>query len=64
MATGATERLDPLLEHGEPDGLYEVIDGRIVEKALGAYECWFASVMFGAWIRTIERTRSAVSSRK
>ena len=48
MATVALEPVALALEHGEPDGLYEVIDGRIVEKAMGAYECWFASVMFDA----------------
>jgi hypothetical protein len=42
MATDAAERTDLL---SEPDGLYEVIDGRVVEKPMGAYECWLA-----AWI--------------
>ena len=48
MATVALEPVDPLAGKREPDCLYEVIDGRIVEKAMGAYECWFASVMFGS----------------
>ena len=47
MATATPERLDVSIDPGEPDGLYEVIDGRIVEKTMGAYECWLASVMFG-----------------
>lgn len=46
MATAELEPLDPLSDFTEPEGLYEVIDGRIVEKAMGAYECWFASVLF------------------
>jgi Uma2 family endonuclease len=48
MPTAMPERLDVPIDHHEPDGLYEVIDGRIVEKAMGAYECWLASVLFGA----------------
>jgi Uma2 family endonuclease len=48
MAAVALDQPDHLTVPSEPDGLYEVIDGRIVEKAMGAYECWFASVMFGA----------------
>ena len=47
MATATPERLDVSIDLGEPDGLYEVIDGRFVEKMMGAYECWLASVMFG-----------------
>jgi Uma2 family endonuclease len=43
MATVATEHLEIL---GEPDGLYEVIDGRVVEKPMGAYECWLAGEVF------------------
>jgi Uma2 family endonuclease len=42
MATVAPERPEIL---SEPEGLYEVIDGRVVEKTMGAYECWLA-----AWI--------------
>jgi len=48
MATATPERLDVPTDNGEPDGLYEVIDGRIVEKSMGAYECWLAAVIFGA----------------
>lgn len=44
----ATVELDPLAGEKEPDFLHEVVDGRIVEKRMGAYECWFASVIFGA----------------
>jgi Uma2 family endonuclease len=47
MVTVPCESADPLSESGEPEYLYEVVDGRIVEKATGAYECWFASVLFG-----------------
>jgi Uma2 family endonuclease len=47
MATVELNPLDPLAGEKEPEGLYEVVDGRIVEKAIGAYECWFASVLFG-----------------
>jgi Uma2 family endonuclease len=43
MATVAPERPEIL---SEPDGLYEVIDGRIVEKPMGAYECWLAGEIF------------------
>ena len=64
MATATPERLDVPIDHGEPDCLYEVIDGRIVEKTIGAYECWLASVIFGCWIRTTRRTRSAAWSRR
>jgi len=46
MATATPERLDVPIDQGEPDGLYEVIDGCIVEKTMGAYECWLASVVF------------------
>jgi Uma2 family endonuclease len=48
MATVTPERLDVPIDQLEPDGLFEVIDGRIVEKTMGAYECWVASVIFGA----------------
>ncbi len=48
MATATPERLEVPLDHVEPDRLYEVVDGRIVQKTMGAYECWLASVIFGA----------------
>lgn len=47
MATDVLQPLPLQPEPGEPDGLFEVIDGRIVEKPMGVYECWFASVVFG-----------------
>jgi Uma2 family endonuclease len=43
MATVASERPEIL---SEPDGLYEVIDGRVVEKPMGVYECWLAGEVF------------------
>ena len=43
MATVALEPVEPLPGTGEPDGLYEVIDGRIVEKPMGVYEYWLAA---------------------
>jgi Uma2 family endonuclease len=43
MATVAPER--PEIQ-SELEGLYEVIDGRVVEKPMGAYECWLAGVIF------------------
>jgi Uma2 family endonuclease len=43
MATVAPESLEIL---SEPEGLYEVIDGRVVEKQIGAYECWLVGVVF------------------
>ncbi len=43
MATVAPERPEVL---SEPLGLYEVIDGRVVEKPMGAYECWLAGEIF------------------
>ncbi len=35
-------------DFNEPEGLYEVIDGRFVEKTTGVYETWLASVIY--WI--------------
>jgi Uma2 family endonuclease len=48
MAAAMPEQLDVSTDRHEYDGLFEVIDGRIVEKTMGAYECWLASVIFGA----------------
>jgi Uma2 family endonuclease len=48
MATVCSESLDGVAVQSEPDGLYEVVDGHIVEKPLGAYECWLAAVVFSA----------------
>jgi hypothetical protein len=64
MATAMPERLEVPIDPGEPEGLYEVIDGRVVEKMIGAYECWLAAVVFGVMDPTSRRTRLAVSSRK
>jgi len=54
MATATPDRLDVPTDNGEPDGLYEVIDGRIVEKSTGAYECWLAAVMHGQLARYVD----------
>jgi Uma2 family endonuclease len=48
MSTVKPDQLEYPANLGEPDGLYEVIDGRFVEKAMGVYECWLAAVMFDA----------------
>jgi hypothetical protein len=48
MATVAPEQFERPTNWIEPDGLYEVIDGRVVEKTMGAYECWLAALLFGA----------------
>ena len=47
MATAPPEQSAVLTDQTELDGLYEVVDGRIVEKAMGAYEYWLAAVMHG-----------------
>jgi Uma2 family endonuclease len=39
----------------EPEGLYEVIDGRVVEKLMGVYECWLAAVICKHLDRFLER---------
>jgi Uma2 family endonuclease len=44
----ALESLPSLPDLGEPDGLFEVIDGRIVEKPTGVYENWLAGLIYGA----------------
>jgi Uma2 family endonuclease len=54
VATVATDPEGALTDQVEPDGLYEVIDGRIVEKAMGAYENWLAGVFFGVLDRYTE----------
>jgi Uma2 family endonuclease len=48
MATVASDYLKGLAVENEPDGPYEVVGGRIVEKSMGAYECWLAAVLFGS----------------
>jgi Uma2 family endonuclease len=54
MAPVATDPNGPLTDQVEPEGLYEVIDGRIVEKAIGVYENSLAAVMFGVLDRYTE----------
>jgi Uma2 family endonuclease len=54
MATVASEPLESLTDQSEPDGLYEVIDGHIVEKTMGAHEYWLAGVIFGKLDRYAE----------
>ena len=47
MATVAPAQEEELELLTEPDGLYEVIDGRVVEKPIGAYEIWLAGMVYG-----------------
>jgi Uma2 family endonuclease len=54
MASVIPEQFGDLSDLTEPDGLYEVVDGRIVEKSMGAYENWLASVMYGRLDRYVE----------
>jgi Uma2 family endonuclease len=54
MATATLEPLPPLPDPGEPDGLYEVVDGQIVEKPMGVYEYWLAGLFYGAIDRYTE----------
>jgi Uma2 family endonuclease len=48
MATVTPEQSEGLANLSEPDALYEVVSGRIVEKTVGVYEAWLAGVVFGA----------------
>jgi Uma2 family endonuclease len=48
MATATPEPLEDPTSFVEPEGLYEVVNGRFVEKPTGVYESWFASVIFEA----------------
>lgn len=51
----ATVELEPLLiENREPEGLYEVVDGRIVQKPMGNYENLLAGLFYGALDRYAE----------
>ena len=50
LATATPERLDGAPDLIEPDGLYEVVEGRVVEKSMGVYESWLASVFFEALV--------------
>ena len=54
MAAVTPEQLEVLSDLTEPDGLYEVVDGRIVEKSMGAYENWLAAVLYGRLDRYVE----------
>jgi hypothetical protein len=47
MATATTDPHDALIDQVEPNGLYEVIDGSIVEKTTSVYESWLAGMLFG-----------------
>ena len=49
-----TDPTSALTDHVEPEGLYEMIDGRIVEKATGVYENLLAAVFFGVLDRYME----------
>jgi Uma2 family endonuclease len=53
MATVAPERPEIL---SEPEGLYEVIDGRVVQKPMGAYECWLAAWICKLFDRFLDNT--------
>jgi Uma2 family endonuclease len=48
MATATPDRFDVPTDLIEPEGLYEVVSGRIVEKPMGVYENWFAKVIYDA----------------
>jgi Uma2 family endonuclease len=47
MATATPEQIAVPTDQTVLDGLYEVVDGRIVEKTMGAYEYWLAAVVHG-----------------
>jgi Uma2 family endonuclease len=49
-----TDASSALTDQVEPEGLYEVIDGRIVEKTIGVYENLLAAVFFGILDRHME----------
>ncbi|MFI5454919.1 MAG: Uma2 family endonuclease [Isosphaerales bacterium] len=57
MSTVRPDQLEYPTNLGEPDGLYEVIDGRFVEKPMGAYECSLAAVICCALSRYAEDNR-------
>jgi Uma2 family endonuclease len=48
MATVTPEQIEDLSGLSQPDALYEVVGGRIVEKTVGAYECWLVAVLLEA----------------
>ncbi len=58
MATVAPDPLEDLTSQGVLDGLYEVIDDRVVAKAMGAYEYWPRESFSGCSTATPTRTRS------
>jgi Uma2 family endonuclease len=51
MATVASEHPETL---SEPDGLYEVIDGRVVEKPMGVCEVWLAKALYDLLNRYVQ----------
>ncbi len=51
MATAATDPHGALIDQVEPDGLYEVSDGRIVETPTSAYGNWLAADLTGELVR-------------
>ena len=58
MSTVAPDQWERPAILGEPEGLYEVVNGRVVEKTMGAYECWLAAVIFGVLNRYVEDNTS------
>jgi Uma2 family endonuclease len=54
MASVLPDQLEYPANLSEPDGLYEVIDGRFREKTIGAYECRLAAVIHGVLNRSGE----------
>jgi len=54
MAMVQPDQLEYPANLSEPDGPYEVIDGRFMEKTMGAYECWLAAVIYGVLNHYVE----------
>jgi Uma2 family endonuclease len=54
MAVAPPDQLEYPPNLSEPDGKYEVINGRFMEKTLGAYECWLAGVIHVVLNRYVE----------
>ena len=46
MATVTAETLATEVVTSEPDGLYEVVDGAVVEKVMGVYEAHIAGRLY------------------
>ena len=61
MATVAPGRPEIL---SEPDGLYEVIDGRVVEKPMGVYEVGWRRDLQSRQSASSKTTRSGASSQE